>query len=150
MFNDKAIIDEIRARLERDGRIPHPDEVAVGEREGTVTLRGTVGSLKQRRAAVQIAKSSRRVHFVEDELRVDPRDRWVDDEIRGAALQALMTDARVPADRVDVSVIDGWLTLKGEVEHQYESDAAFEAVSGVAGVGGRTNAIKVITYGIDG
>lgn len=48
------------------------------------------------------------------------------------------------------TVADGWLTLKGEVKHQLDSDAAFEAVSGLRGIGGITNEIKVISAGIDG
>ena len=92
MSNDKIIIEEIRAALDRDPRIPHPAEVAVSEQGGTVTLRGSVRSLHQRRAAAQIAKSVRGVRSVEDELRVDPRDRSADNEIRGAALQALSQD----------------------------------------------------------
>jgi osmotically-inducible protein OsmY len=87
---------------------------------------------------------------VYDELWVDPRDRWQDNEIRGVALQALMSSDEVPADRIDVIVADGWLTLKGEVKHQYESNAAFEVVYGLPGVGGITNEIKIITAGVDG
>jgi osmotically-inducible protein OsmY len=81
---------------------------------------------------------------------VDPRDRWRYNEIRGAALQALISDEQVPAERIDVAVDDGWLTLKGEVKHQYETDAAFDAARRLPGVGGIINEIKVITAGIDG
>jgi osmotically-inducible protein OsmY len=49
-----------------------------------------------------------------------------------------------------VIVANGWLTLKGEVEHQYESNAAFDVVYRLPGVGGITNEIKVITAGVDG
>ena len=143
-----SITEEIRATLERDDRIPHPAEVAVSERHGTVTLRGSVGSFQQRRTAVKIARSAQGVLAVEDELWVDPRDRWQDNEIRGAALQALMSSDPVPGDRIDVTVANGWLTLKGEVKHQDETDAAFEAVCRLPGVGGITNEIKVITAGI--
>jgi osmotically-inducible protein OsmY len=144
------IIDQIRAKLENSKHIPHPAEIAISEREGDVTLRGSVGSWHQRQAAVQVAKSVRGVRRVEDQLSVDLRDHWDDDVIRGVALQALMSSNDVPADRVDVKVDAGWLTLKGEVRHQFDSDAAFAAVSGVPGVGGITNEIKVITAGIDG
>jgi osmotically-inducible protein OsmY len=150
MSNDDVIVDEIRAALEQDPRLPHPAEVAVSEQAGTVTLRGTVASPGQRRAAVQIAKTVPGVRDVEDELRVDPRDRVDDDQIRGVAIQALMSDPEVPDDRIEVTVADAWLTLKGEVKHQYESNAAFEAVSGILGVGGITNEIRVITAGVDG
>src|SRR5271165_5791724 len=134
MSTEKVIIDEIRDTLARDPRMPHPAEVAVSERERNVTLRGSVGSFHQRHAAVQIAKSVRGVRSVVEELRVDPRDRREDDQIRGAALQALMLNEDVSADRIDVTVADGWLTLKGEVKRQSETDAAFAEVSRLAGV----------------
>ena len=149
-MSDERVIDEIRATLERDPRINHAAQVAVSEQAGRVTVRGTVRSLHQRRAALEIAKSVQGVDAVTDELRVDPRDHACDDQIRGTALQELMSNDDVPADRIDVSVADGWLTLTGEVKHQHESNAAFDAVSNVAGVGGITNKITVITAGMDG
>ena len=144
---DAQVVDAIRARYARDRRIHHPAQLAVSERAGTVTLRGTVRSLNQRRVAVDIAKSERGVRAVQDELVVDPRDRSVDDEIRGVALQALMSSPDVPADMIDVRVTDGWLTLSGQVKHQSDSNAAFGAVSGLPRVGGITNKIHVITAG---
>ena len=84
---------------------------------------------------------------VEDELSIDLQDHFEDDDIRGTALQTLIWDPDVTDDQIDVSVRDGWLTLKGEVRHQHESDAAFEDVSRLRGVGGITNEIKVITAG---
>lgn len=61
MSNEKIIIEEIRAALSCDPRTPHPAELAFSEQGGTVTLRGSVTSLHQRRAASQIAKSVRGV-----------------------------------------------------------------------------------------
>jgi osmotically-inducible protein OsmY len=149
MSNDE-IADAVRTEIDRDPRIPHAREVAVSEREGAVTLRGTVGSFRQRRAAVQIAKSVPGVHDVADELSIDLQDHFDDDEIRGTALQVLIWDPDVPDDRIDVKVKDAWLTLKGEVRYQHESDAAFDDVSRLRGVGGITNEIKVITAGLGG
>jgi osmotically-inducible protein OsmY len=150
MFNQEFIVDSIRDALGRDARIPHPAEIAVSEQQGTVTLRGSVGSPHRRSAAVEITKSVRGVRDVQNELGVDPLDHWEDDEVRGAALQPLMSDAAIPAGRIDVAVVNGWLTLKGEVKHQYDSNAACETVSRLPGVGGITNEIRVITAGIDG
>jgi osmotically-inducible protein OsmY len=150
MYNDNVITEQIRTTLEQDDRIPYPAEVAVSERHGTVTLRGSVGSFQQRRAAVSVARSVHGVLTIEDELWVDPRDRWQDNQLRGSALQMLMSNDGVPAERIDVAVVNGWLTLKGEVAHQDENNVAFEAVCRIPGVGGITNEIKVITAGIDG
>ena len=148
MSNDDVIIEEVRAALRRDPRIAHAAQVAVAEREGRVTLRGTVRSIHQRRTAVEVAKAVPGVRTVDDGMRIDPRDHTRDDEIRGAALQALIADGGVPA-RVDVDVANGWATLKGEVKHQHESDAAFAAASGIAGIGGITNRITVVSPGAD-
>jgi osmotically-inducible protein OsmY len=150
MSHENAVVDQIRAELGRNPLIAHPAEVAVSERHGTVTLRGTVRTLEQRRAALGIAESARGVRVVQDELRVDPRDHWPDDELRGAALQALVSSEDVPDERIEANVSNGWLTLKGEVKHQYESNAAYEAVRGLPGLGGITNKITVITAGVDG
>ena len=111
-----------------------------------VTLRGTVESVKQRHAAVEDAHGVTGVEAVYDELNLrpfphDPHD----DEIRGKALQLLTRDPRVRETSVDVVVADAWVTLKGEVRHQHESDAAFEDVAQLEGVGGITNTIKVVT-----
>ena len=65
--------------------------------------------------------------------------------MRGAALHALIREPRVHETTIDVAVADCWVTLKGEVRHQHESDAAFEEVAKLEGVGGVTSAIKVVT-----
>jgi osmotically-inducible protein OsmY len=144
---DQQVIDEIRARYVRADHVHNPREIAVSAKAGTVTLRGTVSSPNQRRVAAEIAQSVPGVRTVENELVVDPRDHWEDGEIRGAALQALISSPDVPEDDVDVTVANRWLTLRGQVKHQYESDAAFAATSGLPGVGGMTNKIVVVTAG---
>ena len=148
MSDDQVIVDEIRGALASDPRIHNSAQVAVAERTGTVTLRGTVRSLHQRQTTVEIARSVGGVRAVEDELHIDPRDHWKDEELRGAALQALISDDNVPADWLDVRVTAGWVTLTGEVDQQSDSDAAFAAVSRLDGVGGITNEIRVITAGL--
>jgi osmotically-inducible protein OsmY len=115
-------------------------------------LRNTIRAAASTSARCEnkVARSVVGVRDVEDELSVDPRDRTEDDELRGLALQALMSNGRVPADRIEATVANGWLTLKGEVKHQSLSDAAFDAGRRLPGIGGITNKIVVITAGIDG
>jgi hypothetical protein len=138
---------EVRAEIALDPRIPNIDEIAVSSEDGVVILRGTVGSFGQRRAAASDARKIAGVYDVYDELDVRLLDesRREDAEIRGVALQMLMWDAELPSDLVDVHVDEGWVTLKGDVYHQYQSDDAFEDVAGLFGVVGVTNEIRVTT-----
>jgi osmotically-inducible protein OsmY len=140
------IIDDVRAQLASDPRIPYPEEIAVESFGNSVTLRGTVGSFAQQRAAVAGARRTRGVVDVLDELQVRMLDRYrrEDAEIRGAALQRLAWDAQIAGDYLDVHVKDGWVTLKGDVDFQFQSDIAFDDVASLYGVTGVTNNIKVV------
>ena len=131
--------------LDRDPRIHDSAEVAVSASDGMVTLRGTVESFRQRRAAVEDAKNVEGVDEVDDQLRVNllGYDRRDDDDIRGVALQAVIWDTEVPSDSIDVKVNDGWITLTGDVGYQFQSDAAYDDVASLYGVYGVTNEIKV-------
>ena len=131
--------------LDLDPRIPDPIEIAVSADAGVVTLRGTVERFSQRRAAVQDVKKIDGVYDVDDQLKVslDGADRREDDEIRGVALQALTWDTEVPSDTLDVKVDEGWITLKGDVSFQFQSDAAYDDVASLYGVYGVTNEIRV-------
>jgi osmotically-inducible protein OsmY len=145
MLTDTPLTDAVIANLDRDPRIPESLEIAVAADDGIVTLRGTVESFSQRRAAGQDAKKVEGVYDVDNELNVSltGANRRDDDEIRGAALQGLIWDVDVPSDFVDVKVDDGWITLKGDVSYQFESDAAYDDVASLYGVLGVTNEITV-------
>jgi osmotically-inducible protein OsmY len=133
--------------LELDPRIPESMEIAVAATDDVVTLRGTVESFGQHRAAVGDARGTLGVYDVIDQLRVNLLGSNVrdDDEIRGAALQILIWDAEVPAESVDVKVQEGWVTLTGRVDYQFQSNAAFEDVASLYGVFGVNNNIRVST-----
>jgi osmotically-inducible protein OsmY len=145
MLTDTPLADAVIATIEADPRIPDSLEIAVAADDGIVTLRGTVERFSQRRAAGQDAKLIDGTYDVDNQLKVNliGADRRDDDEIRGAALQNLVWDVEVPSDFVDVKVHDGWVTLKGNVSYQFESDAAYDDVTGLYGVVGVTNEITV-------
>jgi osmotically-inducible protein OsmY len=145
VLTDTALEDAVLASLDRDPRIPASSEIAVTVDDGIVTLRGTVENFSQRRAAGADVKDLDDAYEVDDQLKVNliGSDRREDDEIRGVALQALIWDTEVPSDMIDVSVKDGWLTLKGDVPYQFQSDAAYDDVASLFGVYGVTNEIKV-------
>jgi osmotically-inducible protein OsmY len=145
MLTDTSLSDAVIASLDLDPRIPESLEIAIAADDGFVTLRGTVESFSQRRAAGQDAKNVDGVYDIDNQLKVSltGSDRRDDDEIRGAALQNLIWDVEVPSDLVDIKVSDGWVTLKGNVSYQFETDAAYEDVASLYGVVGVTNEIIV-------
>jgi osmotically-inducible protein OsmY len=145
MSESIGVENDILEALADDPRLPAAGEIAVQAYDGTVTLRGTVGSFAQRRAAEKDAKGVKGVFTVDNELQVRLMDEYAreDAEIRGAALQTLMWDAELPVGAIDVKVMDGWVTLEGDVNHQYQSDAAFDDVSKLYGIYGITNKITV-------
>jgi osmotically-inducible protein OsmY len=135
----------VRSALSDDPRLPFHDEIAVEAYKGLVTLRGTVGSFGQERAAVAAARRQPGVYDVYDQLQVRllDADRRVDADIRGEALQRLMDDPMLDADYLDARVKDGWVTLTGHADRQFQSDKAFEHMLNVRGVTGITNEITV-------
>jgi osmotically-inducible protein OsmY len=144
VLTNTPLEDEVKTSLARDPRIPASAEIAVSEERGIVGLRGTVERFSQRRAAAEDAAKIDGVYEVVNHLKVNVLgvDSREDDEIRGAALQSLVWDADVPRS-VDVTVRDGWVTLKGQVNEQYQSDSAYDDVSRLYGVYGITNEIVV-------
>jgi osmotically-inducible protein OsmY len=117
----------------------------VSAEDGVVILRGTVQTLSERQAAAEDAIKVGGAHEVDNRLKVNSpdTDQREDDEIRGVALQALMWNTDVPTNSVDVEVENAWVTLKGNVGHQSQSDAAYDIVASLYGVSGVINEIKV-------
>jgi osmotically-inducible protein OsmY len=85
------------------------------------------------------------VHAVADDVTVRLRDgsQRSDADIAKAALDALRWNSLVPDDVVQVIVDKGWITLEGEVDWQYQRNAAADAVRHLTGVTGVTNVISI-------
>jgi osmotically-inducible protein OsmY len=147
LFTDSCIGEAVRAALERDPRIKHPELIAVSVDEiGTVVLRGAVGTLRERIAAAHVARGVDGVfEVIVDDLRVHPPigPRGRDDEIRATALQRLTGDSRFRSPHIHVKVSHGEVTLTGYVREQSESAAAAEDAASLNGVVGVTNRLDI-------
>ncbi|HET9256404.1 MAG TPA: BON domain-containing protein [Pseudonocardiaceae bacterium] len=120
--------------------------IAVYADGGSVTLRGTVGSFRQKREAKRAAE---RVHGVTKvnnglEVRVLTEHRREDAELRGDVLQALMLDTLVPTT-IDATVTDGIVTLTGTAEWRYQRDEAEFIAANVLGVIDVENDVDVMS-----
>jgi osmotically-inducible protein OsmY len=142
-MRDDDLRHHVAAELSWDPQVDS-EAIGVSAASGTVTLRGTVASLRSKRAAGRAAARVRGVTRVANELRVQipDRDRRDDEDLRGDVLEALMLDASVPMT-VDARARDGFVTLTGSVEWHYQREAAESRTTNVPGVAGIDNAITL-------
>ena len=121
------------------------NDIGVSVKDGIVTLSGHVPSYGEKYAAEKAAKRVYGVKAVANELdvKLPGSSKRTDEDIAKACVNALESSISVPRDRVKVVVNQGWVTLEGEVEWQYQKNAAERAVRYLTGVIGVTNQITV-------
>jgi osmotically-inducible protein OsmY len=142
MTNDDLQLD-VAAELSWDPKVDSR-AIAVSADDGAVTLRGTVGSFRAKREAGKAAARVYGVTDVSNELQVQLRDgsKRDDADLRGDVLQALMLDSLLPMT-VDAKVRDGFVTLTGTANWQYQRDEAESLTASVPGVFGIQNDIAL-------
>jgi osmotically-inducible protein OsmY len=133
MSLDKELAADVGDELFWDPKLDN-SSIAVSASDGTITLRGTVGSLREKREAKKAAQRVYGVISVDNQLKVKLMDdeRREDADLRGDVLQALMLDSLVPAT-VDAKVADGFVTLTGTADWQYQRDEAELVASNIVG-----------------
>lgn len=141
---DAQIQADILSELEWDARVL-PNEIGVVVKDGVVTLTGWVDSYTKKWAAEEAAHRVRAVKAVANdiEVRLSTAEERNDADIAAAAVRALEWDALISVDRLDVTVSKGWITLKGEVEWQYQRQDAERVIRRLSGVKGVSNLLVV-------
>src|SRR6516225_3765612 len=104
--------------------------IGVSVKEGVVTLAGHVPSYAEKYGAEKAAKRVYGVKAVADELdvKLPGSAKRTDEDVAQACVTALKTNFKVPDQKIKVVVNNGWVTLEGEVEWQYQREAALDAV----------------------
>ena len=133
MSFDTDLTSDVSDELFWDPKVDNT-AVAVSADNGKITLRGTVGSLREKREAQKAAQRVFGVISVDNKLQVKLMndDKRADAELRGDVLQALMLDGLVPKT-VDVKVDDAFVTLTGTANWQYQRDEADFVASNIVG-----------------
>jgi osmotically-inducible protein OsmY len=141
---DEQIQKDVLAELKWDARV-QPNEVGVSAKDGVVTLSGSVDSYTKKWAAEEAAHRVKGVKAVANdiEVRLPISSERTDAEIAAAIVRALEWDALVPADKIEVTVSKGWVTMKGDVEWQFEKEDAERVTRRITGVKGVSNLITV-------
>ena len=134
---------DVQEELDWDPRFDN-SRVVVKADDGDVTLTGTVDTFYDTILATQDAQSVGGVKSVDNELLVGLVGAAITDtDIADKCREALDRDRFVPKGAVSVAVVDGWVTLSGEVRRHYQRQAAHHAVSRVDGVLGVTSDITL-------
>jgi len=139
---DEEIQKDVFTELKWDARL-QPNEIGVIVKDGVVTLTGWVDSYLKKWSAEDAVHRVTGVKAVANDLEVKLSVERTDPDIAAAAVRALEWDAFVPSEKVKATVSKGWVTLKGEVEWQYQKEDAERVVRRLAGVKGVTNLITV-------
>ena len=141
---DEQIQRDVLAELKWEPRVS-PNEIGVVVKDGVVALTGWVDSYTKRYAAEEAAHRVRGVKAVANdiEVRLPGASQRTDADIAAAAVRTLQSDVFVPADKIDVTVSQGFVTLKGEVEWQFQKEDAEKGVRRLTGVKGVINSLTV-------
>jgi len=151
MKTDTELKKDVSAELEWDPEI-EAAQVGVAVKDGVVTISGHLKTYADKFA---IERALRRIEGVraiamEVDVTLSPQHQRSDSEIAAAAAQALKWQARIPDDRLRVTVERGWITLAGEVEWEFQRRAAESAVRQLLGVVGVSNGITLAARNVPG
>ena len=119
--------------------------IGVAVYRGIVTLGGYVDSYMEKVRAEAAVKRVKDVKAVVEDIHVRllESDIRSDQEIAEAAYNALKWHAELPHKRIKIMVENGHITLDGDVDWQYQKDAAMDAVKTIVGIRGASNFLFV-------
>ena len=144
MRTDKELQRDVQAELAWEPSIKEA-EIGVAVKDAVVTLTGYVDNFAEKYLAERTAERVSGVKAIADDLKVKLpfAFRRTDTDVAHAVVNALKQHIQVPDDRIKAKIEDGWVTLDGDVEWQYQKNAAEGAVRYLPGVVGVINAINI-------
>ena len=144
MRSDTDIKRDVEDELRSDPTIDATD-IAVAVKNGVVTLTGFARTYMDKFGAEAAAKRVADVVGLANDIEVtlSRAAQRPDPEIARDAVAALRSRLPLSSRRVRVVVDKGWVTLEGEVEWNYQREAAERAVRRVKGVKGVINSIQL-------
>ena len=127
------------------------EKIGVMAKKGVITLTGRVESLIKKTEAEKTAKKTKGVVAVVNDIEIQPDHQTTkqDHDIATDLQKAFRANWDIPDDKITVSVDKGWITMTGDLEWEYQKDAALAATRQIKGVTGLTNAIAICSVKID-
>src|SRR5580693_1701113 len=141
--SDNSLREDVLLELKWDPKISLASDIVVAVKDGVVTLSGFVPSFWEKDAAEKAVKRVYGVRGIANDIEVKLFWQRTDPEIARDAVRELESHVSIPADRIKVTVKDGWVTLEGTVDWEYQKSLAESAMKKLKGVSGVTNKIQV-------
>lgn len=144
MISDSEIKKNVEAELQWDPDIVNAD-ISVSVKKGVVALAGFVTNYPKKFQAENDAKHVIGVTGVANdiEVRLPNIDKRPDPEIARDAISAIQNQLPTAYGNLKVLVRDGWVTLEGAMEWNYQREKAENAVHHLQGVIGVINSIHI-------
>jgi osmotically-inducible protein OsmY len=146
-MTDRQLQEDVQQALDWEPSVDAAD-VGVTVDKGVVTLRGDIQSFAEKETAARVALGVYGVKAVANDLivRLGAERKRTDSDIAQTIVSALRWSASVPDDKISVVVTNGWVTLSGQVDWDYQRAAATRIVRDLTGVIGVTNDISVAPH----
>jgi len=144
MKTDAQLRKDVIAQLDWEPAI-HATQIGVEVKDGIVTLAGEVGTYSEKWYAERAAQrvSGVKALAIEMKVKLAGSARRTDSDIGQSARNVLDWTTSVESSAVKVQVEGGWITLSGEVDWQYQKQAATDAVRALMGVTGVSDQIGI-------
>ncbi|GAA0770438.1 BON domain-containing protein [Ideonella azotifigens] len=144
MKTDSQLQQDVMAELRWEPAV-HATQIGVEVEDGVVTLAGEVSSHVEKWNAERAAQRVNGIRglAVELEVKLGALDKRTDVDIAQSARNILSWTGSLPEDAVKVLVEQGWLTLSGEVEWQFQREDAAESLRSLPGLTGVSNQIGI-------
>ena len=144
MKSDEDIKKDVEDELRWDPDID-PSDIGVAVKNGVVTLSGFVRSYTQKYQAERDAKRVEGVLAVANdiEVRLPAIHQKPDPEIAREVVDEIKSELPYSHSLIKAVVSNGWVTLEGDVEWNYQRERAEAAVRRVKGIKGVSNFIMI-------
>jgi osmotically-inducible protein OsmY len=140
---DNSLKSDIEEELDWDQMLGD-SQIDVSVQDGRATLSGEAPTYYEVQLAEQDTRTVSGVKAVDNDLLVGPIGEDIaDTDLASRCAAALDADRFVPKGAISLNVEDGHVTLRGDVRHHYERQAAELAVARIKGVRGISNRIAI-------
>lgn len=144
MKTDTQLQHDVLAELKWEPSV-NAAQIGVEVKDGIVTLAGHVNSYAEKWDAERAAQrvSGVKALAVEMDVKLSGSSKRTDADIARSAENVLQWTTYLPKDRVKLMVENGWITLSGEVDWEYQRQSAVGAVRYLIGVTGVSDEIAI-------